>query len=272
MRSRVALDLDAAHRSGLELLVQVVADLPVLDDELLVVALLEPARLPVRRHAEAETVGVYLLAHLLALLLSRRPRRRPRRSAPRRPPRSRQRPRRPRRLVGRRRSRRPHRVASTSAVSVSASSSDLVVSRLGLGCLRGELGLTGGVASTATTLLVGPTLRLGDAPRRGRPGRLARDEPALEALLVHASDDDRDVARALADPAGAAARTRGEALHGGALVGVGRRRRRGRRRPGRRCCTALATAEASTLAMTSAASRVGAVEDLARRGRRPRRG
>ena len=59
----VALDLDAAHGRALELPGQVVADLPVLDDEVLVAALLEPARLPVRRDAETETVGVYLLAH-----------------------------------------------------------------------------------------------------------------------------------------------------------------------------------------------------------------
>ena len=58
-----ALDLDPAHRGGLELGHQVVADLPVLDDRVLVAAVVEPARLPVGRDAEAEPVGVDLLAH-----------------------------------------------------------------------------------------------------------------------------------------------------------------------------------------------------------------
>ena len=58
-----ALDLDAAHGRSLELGHQVVADLPVLDHRVLVVAVVEPARLPVGRDAEAEPVGIDLLAH-----------------------------------------------------------------------------------------------------------------------------------------------------------------------------------------------------------------
>ena len=58
-----ALDLDPADRSALELGVQVVADLPVLDDVVAVGALVEPARLPVRGDPESEPVGVDLLAH-----------------------------------------------------------------------------------------------------------------------------------------------------------------------------------------------------------------
>ena len=57
------LDLDAAHRRGLELGHQVVADLPVLDHRVLVAAVVEPARLPVGRDTEAEPVGVDLLSH-----------------------------------------------------------------------------------------------------------------------------------------------------------------------------------------------------------------
>src|ERR1700678_420671 len=63
-----ALDLDPADGGGLELRHQVVADLPILDHAVLVVALLEPARLPVGGDAESKPVRVYLLAHLLALL------------------------------------------------------------------------------------------------------------------------------------------------------------------------------------------------------------
>src|SRR5262249_26250903 len=58
------LDLDAAHRCVRELAPQVVADLPVLDQRLLVLVLVgEPARLPVGGDAEAEPVRVDLLAH-----------------------------------------------------------------------------------------------------------------------------------------------------------------------------------------------------------------
>src|SRR5664280_1472591 len=90
-----ALDLDAADRRRLELRHQIVTDLPVLDHAVLVIALLEPARLPVGRDAESEPVGIYLLAHLLSPSLRRchrmsrrRCRRMSRRSArpcPRRP-------------------------------------------------------------------------------------------------------------------------------------------------------------------------------------------
>ena len=63
-----ALDLDAAHRGALELLAQVVADLPVLDEELGVLLLVgDPARLPVGGDTEAEPVGVDLLTHRLLL-------------------------------------------------------------------------------------------------------------------------------------------------------------------------------------------------------------
>src|SRR5665213_3218759 len=65
------LDLDAADGRRLELRHQIVTDLPVLDHAVLVVALLEPARLPVGRDAESEPVGIYLLAHLLSPSLRR---------------------------------------------------------------------------------------------------------------------------------------------------------------------------------------------------------
>jgi hypothetical protein len=59
-----ALDLDAADGRVRELRHQVVADLPVLDDVVAVlVAVGEPAGLPVGRDAEPEAVRVDLLAH-----------------------------------------------------------------------------------------------------------------------------------------------------------------------------------------------------------------
>ena len=53
-----ALDLDPADGGGLQLLHQGPADLPVLGEVVLVVALAEPAALPVRGHAEAEAAVV----------------------------------------------------------------------------------------------------------------------------------------------------------------------------------------------------------------------
>src|SRR4051812_13020385 len=62
-----ALDLDAAHHGALELGPQVVADLPVLDEQVLVLLVLgEPPRLPVGGDAETEPVRVDLLAHYFA--------------------------------------------------------------------------------------------------------------------------------------------------------------------------------------------------------------
>ena len=59
-----ALDLDPAHHGAHELRPQVVADLPVLDEQVLVLLVLgEPPRLPVGGDAEAEPVRVDLLAH-----------------------------------------------------------------------------------------------------------------------------------------------------------------------------------------------------------------
>src|SRR5665213_3218758 len=75
-RDRLRVDIHTA-RPGivigrrLELRHQIVTDLPVLDHAVLVVALLEPARLPVGRDAESEPVGIYLLAHLLSPSLRR---------------------------------------------------------------------------------------------------------------------------------------------------------------------------------------------------------
>ena len=57
------LDLDAADGGSFELTHQIVADLPVLDDGVLVIAVVEPAGLPVRRDSESEPVRVDLLAH-----------------------------------------------------------------------------------------------------------------------------------------------------------------------------------------------------------------
>ena len=60
------LDLDAAHRGALELLAQVVADLPVLDEAVRVLlALGEPTGLPVGGDPEPESVRVDLLAHVI---------------------------------------------------------------------------------------------------------------------------------------------------------------------------------------------------------------
>src|SRR5690606_3558655 len=59
-----ALDLDAADRGVRQLRLEVVADLPVLDDVVRVLlAVSEPARLPVGRDAEPEPVGIDLLSH-----------------------------------------------------------------------------------------------------------------------------------------------------------------------------------------------------------------
>src|SRR5438045_105245 len=58
-----ALDLDTAHGSTLELAHEVVADLPVLDQVVGVLAVGEPARLPVGGDTETEAVGIDLLAH-----------------------------------------------------------------------------------------------------------------------------------------------------------------------------------------------------------------
>ena len=66
-----ALDLDPADRRRLELLHDRLADLPVLGQVLLVLALAEPAALPVGDDAEAEPVGVDLLAHQLLLVIAR---------------------------------------------------------------------------------------------------------------------------------------------------------------------------------------------------------
>ncbi len=64
------LDLDAAHRRVWELASQVVADLPILDQGVLVLLLVgEPARLPVGGDPETESVGIDLLAHQLIGLL-----------------------------------------------------------------------------------------------------------------------------------------------------------------------------------------------------------
>src|SRR3954471_4890072 len=61
------LDLDPADHRALELGAQVVADLPVLDQQVLVLLVLgEPPRLPVGGDAESEPVGVDLLAHYFA--------------------------------------------------------------------------------------------------------------------------------------------------------------------------------------------------------------
>ena len=61
-----ALDLDPADRRRLELAHDRLADLPVLGEVLLVLALAEPAALPVGGDAEAEAVGVDLLTHYLS--------------------------------------------------------------------------------------------------------------------------------------------------------------------------------------------------------------
>src|SRR3954451_15027662 len=59
-----ALDLDPAHRGALELTLEVVADLPVLDEAVAVLRVLgEPPGLPVGGDAQAEPVGVDLLSH-----------------------------------------------------------------------------------------------------------------------------------------------------------------------------------------------------------------
>src|SRR5680860_124944 len=59
-----AFDLDPAHCGPLELALQIVADLPVLDELVGVLAVLgEPARLPIGRHAQPEPVRVHLLSH-----------------------------------------------------------------------------------------------------------------------------------------------------------------------------------------------------------------
>ena len=63
------LDLDPADRRPLELAGQVVADLPVLDQVVLVVPVVEPPRLPIGGDAEAKPVRVDLLAHLCLVFL-----------------------------------------------------------------------------------------------------------------------------------------------------------------------------------------------------------
>src|SRR5690606_223906 len=59
-----ALDVDARHGAPDELALQIVADLPVLVDEVDVVLVGVPLRLPVGDDAEAEGVGMCLLAHV----------------------------------------------------------------------------------------------------------------------------------------------------------------------------------------------------------------
>src|SRR5207237_29495 len=58
-----ALHLDPADGGPLELAHQVVADVPVLDEIVRVLAVAEPSRLPVGGDAQAEPVGVDLLTH-----------------------------------------------------------------------------------------------------------------------------------------------------------------------------------------------------------------
>src|SRR5207249_3353390 len=65
-----ALDLDPADGGPLQLAHQVVADAPVLDEVVGVLAVAEPARLPVGGDTEAESVGVDLLTHYSSFSLS----------------------------------------------------------------------------------------------------------------------------------------------------------------------------------------------------------
>ena len=58
-----ALNLYTADRSTLELPVEVLANMDVLDQVVLVIAVGEPPRLPVGGSTQAEPVRVYLLTH-----------------------------------------------------------------------------------------------------------------------------------------------------------------------------------------------------------------
>ena len=244
-----ALDLDAADGRVRQLGHEVVADLPVLDDVVAVlVAVGEPARLPVGGDAEAEPVGVDLLAHLLVLFSVRRLGRR--------------------RLVA----------VSSAAVASAASAADFARRRSSARLV--DLHVVGGlvgrhrprrsrssVCGLVLSSLVPRLARflgrwLGAAARRTRARRAATSRPrrprpaprrrpsraggdAARARLGHPADDDRDVAGALADARGPAAGPGTPPLERRALVGeagrhvelvgvdlvvvlgVGHRRRRG---------------------------------------------
>ena len=217
-RSRGALHLNAADGGRLELRHQVVADLPVLDHELAVVALLEPTGLPVRRDPEPEAVGVYLLAHLLVLALLVR--------------------------VGSGRlsvavessttssSSVPPSTVSASVTSASASLrrssatrlvGDVLVGLCGLGCRRGRARPRPWPAAARRRD------RRPDRSARRREASTRRDRLALTASMRggaaracrrEPAHDDGDVAGPLADPRGPATCPGAPALHGGALVGV----------------------------------------------------
>src|SRR5579875_1619632 len=223
-----ALDLDPADGGGLELGHEVVPDLPVLDDEVAVVALLEPAGLPVGGHTEPEAVRVDLLAHLLALLalalgetaLA------PRISV---------------RLSGRihdsgvrglrdlqvllglrdlpgrcGRVRRGGGLALLDGLCLA----DLDLGR-GLGLELGP-GVRGMAPAREASGEVRPPARLGDPALALGTGSLPLGPAAREALVGHPTDDHRDVAAPLADARGTAAGTRPPPLERHALVRVAR--------------------------------------------------
>ena len=228
-----ALDLDPAHRGRLELGRQVVADLPVLDHRVLVAAVVEPARLPVRRDAEPEPVGVDLLTHQLLVLFSASS---PSAAVARRP--------RPRR----RRSSLRHRLSTRVGVfgldaSTSSASVDLVRRSRRLRPrvvadrrLDRRPRLDRLVVASSSSCVIGVDVARRRPPRpRSRlattgPGDTARTAvrglggdagtPAGDLLVGHAGEDDRDVAGALADARRTTTCAGPPALQRRALVGV----------------------------------------------------
>ena len=219
-----ALDLDPADGGGLELGHQVVADLPVLDDAVLIAAVGEPTRLPVRRDAESEPVGVDLLTHqssfspaasspsasslsassssawlsrglVVALRLRPRVRLRPRRaSSP----------------------------AVPASVVSSTESIELAVGPRATPRTRARSSLSAGRPSGRALLVLGLASAGPRHPARPPIGEVGSDaRPAAPQLLVrHPGEDDRHVTGALADARRTAARPGAPALQRLALVGV----------------------------------------------------
>ena len=110
-----------------------------------------------------------------------------------------------------------------TSVSKASSSIALALASASQGFVLGRFD-GGGLALVEARLLIGAAARGRDASgaRHGGLGA-TRVAQRLEALVVEARHDDRDVTGLLVDLAGASTRTRREALHGDALIGVGGR-------------------------------------------------
>ena len=209
-----ALDLDAAHHRSFQLLLQVVTDLPVLDELVRVLLVLgEPPRLPVGGDPEAEPVRVDLLTHYL-LASGSEP------SSPS--------------GLGRVRVRLGLRRLDFFVLSRLRGLVDL---RRSASASLGGVGLADHVVVVVVVVIVVVIVRLGRRGARRDPAATREPAPAVrrrtrsrgrlargarhQVFLGVAGHDDGDVAGALADPRAPTAGTGPVALGRRALVGPG---------------------------------------------------